>query len=537
MMKKVLLIVFIFSFQFGISQVEDAWVYFKDKPSEATYFDNPSLMLTQRALDRRTKYAIALDTKDVPIEPSYVTFINSASGITIKARSKWLNAIHIQGSQITIEGLKMLSYVDHIEYANRSLNTGKTSIKNKVKSKKKIFETTTDFNYGNAANQVQMMNVDYLHQQNYTGNGMIIAVIDAGFPGVNSFSAFERIRVNNQILGGYDFVNRSTNFYQGNSHGMSVLSDIAGYVDGQFVGTAPDAQFYLFITEDGPNEIRLEESLWVEAAERADSLGVDVINTSLGYADFFDNDDHDYEYADMDGKTAFITRGAEIAFSRGMILVNAAGNEGDDPWKYINAPADSESILSVGAVNSAGVIASFSSYGPTADGRLKPDVDAQGSGVYVINSFGNIGTSGGTSFASPIMAGAVTCLWQAFPEMTNAQITQMVKQSAHLYGNPNNHEGYGIPNFQEAFRLLDVPKNNINNRFHIYPNPATDFFQVDFDSETLAINIYDILGKKVLNKTITKKNPQVQISQLSKGIYIVELNDNGRAQSFKLIKR
>ena len=275
---------------------------------------------------------------------------------------------------------------------------------------------------------------------------MHIAVIDAGFPGVNTLSAFSRIRTNNKILGGYDFVNRNINFYTGDSHGTSVLSTIAGFVADQFVGTAPDASFYLFITEDNTKETPLEESLWVEAAERADSLGVDIINTSLGYYTF-DNPKHDYTYADMNGNKTFISRGAEIGFSRGMILVNAAGNEGAVAWKYIIAPADAKSVLAVGAVNASKVIASFSSFGPTADDRVKPDVLAHGQDVFVINAAGNIATSNGTSFASPVMAGVVACFWQKNPTKTNKEIIQIIKESAHLYNNPSPQYGYGIPKF------------------------------------------------------------------------------------------
>ena len=434
--------------------MEDAWVYFKDKPSQTAFIDAPLTMLSQRALDRRTRYNIALDFKDVPAEASYITQIKNAAGITVKAKSKWLNALHIRGEQTAIANLGNLNFVSKVEYANKSLNlSGKNRNQEKAVHKKNKLDFKTDLNYGNAANQIQMLKGDILHQNNFTGEGMQIAIIDAGFPNVDNFPAFKRIRDNNQILGGYDFVNRNENFYTGYYHGMSVLSTIAGYVDNQFIGTAPDAKFYLFISEDSENETPLEESLWVEAAEKADSLGVDVINTSLGYT-IFDNPDYNYTYADMDGKTTFISRGAEIAFSRGMIVVNSAGNEGDVAWHYISAPADAASVLSIGAVNATGVIASFSSYGPTSDNRVKPDVCAQGADVYIVNAAGDIATSNGTSFSSPVLSGLVTCLWQAFPDKTNAEIIQLVKESAHLYANPTAQEGFGIPDFETVYNIL-----------------------------------------------------------------------------------
>ncbi len=452
--KLLLTLLFLFSLNSASAQVEDAWVYFKDKPSETSFISSPLTMLSQRALDRRTRYNIAFDHKDIPVEATYISQIKSAAGITVKAKSKWLNALHIQGSQASIANLLSLNFVNTIQYANKSLNTsGKNERPEKIVQKITKLNFTTDFNYGNAANQIQMLKGDVLHQYNFTGEGMQIAIIDAGFPNVDKFAAFQRLRDNNQILGGYDFVNRNENFYTGNYHGMSVLSAIAGYVDSQFIGTAPDAKFYLFISEDSANETPLEESLWVEAAEKADSLGVDVINTSLGYTTF-DNPKYNYVYADMDGKTTFISRGAEIAFSRGMIVVNSAGNEGDAAWHYISAPADAASVLSIGAVNATGVIASFSSYGPTSDNRVKPDVCAQGAGVYIINPSGTIATSNGTSFSSPVLTGVVACLWQAFPTKTNAEIIKMVKESAHLYTSPTAQEGYGIPNFETVYNIL-----------------------------------------------------------------------------------
>ncbi len=481
---------FIFIFFFSISnlsaQIEDAWVYFKDKPSKTSYFENPLNMLSQRALDRRTRYNIVLDIKDVPIESTYITTIANTFGITVLAKSKWLNAIHIQGEKLNIDALLNLElegfvFIDSIEFANKSLNSSKlNNISKRVsKVKNKQLETTTDFAYGTAENQLVMLRGETLHKNNFTGLGMHIAVIDAGFPKVDTLLAFKRIRDNGQILGGYDFVDRTSYFYGGNSHGTSVLSTMAGYLENgvggaitNFVGTAPDASYYLFRTENSSVEVRLEESLWVEAAEKADSLGVDIINTSLGYSVFFDNPDHNYDYSAMDGKTTFITRGAEIAFSRGMLLVTSAGNEGNDTsWPYINAPADAPSILTVGAVNASGTIASFSSFGPTSDDRIKPDVCAQGQATSIINTSGNVVTGNGTSYSSPVLAGVVACLWQAFPEKTNAEITQLIKESAHLYPNATKQEGYGIPNFSTIFESsYDFDGDGVMNDLDICPN-------------------------------------------------------------------
>ena len=539
MKKKLLIFFLLLSFVDLFSQVEDAWVYFNDKPSEASFISSPLTMLTQRALDRRTRYSIVLDFKDVPVEASYVLQVKNLAGITIKARSKWLNALHVQGSETDINNLLNLSFVTQIEYANKTLNAGgKHFVKSKELPKNKSLDFTTDFNYGNGANQIEMLNGDVLHQNNFTGEGMQIAIIDAGFPNVDNFSAFQRLRDNNQILGGYDFVNRSDTYKTGHYHGMSVLSTIAGYIDNQFIGTAPDAEFYLFISEDSANETPLEESLWVEAAERADSLGVDVINTSLGYTTF-DNPNYNYEYADMDGQTTFISRGAEIAFSRGMIVVNSAGNEGDNAWRYISAPADAASVLSIGAVDASGVIANFSSFGPTTDGRIKPDVCAQGAKVYVINAAGNIATSNGTSFSSPVLTGVITCLWQAFPDKSNAEIVQLVKESAHLFNSPTAQEGYGIPNFEVIYSLLNIEENEEDIvDVSLFPNPTKNTINFTFPTEIneIEVTVYSLLGKVVSSKLIYRSNPSTDVSFLPNGLYMVQVKYDDTIKTIKLLK-
>jgi len=489
-------------------------------------------MLSQKALNRRIKQNIELDFKDVPIAESYIDAIINSTGISIMAKSKWMNALHITGSELEINDLLDLTFVDHVEFAANELNKNLLSLK----LAKDKFEITENFNYGSSINQIEMLKGDFLHQQNYTGNGMTIAVLDAGFPNVNSFSAFQRIRDNDQILGGYNFVNRNDNFYAGISHGTSVLSTLAGFVDGQLVGTAPDANYYLFITEDASQETPLEESLWVEAAEKADSLGVDIINTSLGY-NTFDDPRYDYTYKDMNGKTAFITRGADIAFSRGMIIVNAAGNSGDNSWHYINAPADGYNVFTIGAVDGNENITSFSSFGPTFDGRIKPDANAKGGGATIIDSSGNVSTGSGTSFASPIICGVLACFWQAHPNKTNTEIVQIIKESGHLYGAPTDQDGYGIPNFETAFNTLAV-NDNIITSFDFYPNPFKDKIQFNFsdDQVDLLIEIFDILGKKIVVRVVSKQNSWIITENFSSGVYFMRVQQGVESKTFKIIK-
>jgi subtilisin family serine protease len=519
------------------AQTEDAWVFFTDKPSEAVFLENPATMLSQRALDRRTRLEINLDGTDVPIEQSYINQIKNAAGVNILAKSKWLNALHVQGLEADLRNLANFTFVQKVEFANKNLASEEKSTVNSISSKvKNKLKVETNFNYGSAANQIQMLKGDVLHGYDFTGQGIYIALMDGGFPGVDIFAAFERIRLNNQILGGYNFVDRDSNIYSRSSHGTSVLSTIAGYVENQFVGTAPDASFYLFITEDVFNETPLEESLWVEAAEKADSLGVDIINTSLGYSEF-DRADYNYTYNDMNGQSTFISRGAEIAFSRGMIVVNSAGNEGNSTWNYITAPADAPSVLTVGAVDSQGIIASFSSFGPTFDGRVKPDVLAQGLNTAIINSSGTISTSNGTSFSSPVLAGVIACFWQAFPNKKPIEIIQHIKESAHLYNAPTNQEGYGIPNFEVLYNTLYTDEfSDIN--LTIYPNPVQEKLFVYFPSSVSSIELvlYNVLGKQIFKAAVNSNNPYITISQLSNGLYFAKASYNNTVQNFKLIK-
>jgi len=541
-MKKIVVFLFLVSSLVGFSQ-EDAWVYFKDKPNSATYLSNPLTMLTQRALDRRTNQGIALDIKDVPIYQPYIDEIIASTGITVKAKSKWLNCLHIRGSQADINALKLLSSVLRVDFADKSLNVSglKTKAKLKFKPVNKTLQTLISFNYGSSANQIQMLNGHLLHQANYTGTGKIIAVLDAGFPGVNTAQPFQRLITNGLILGGYDYVNKSTNFYTGNSHGTLVLSTMGGFTDGQLVGTAPDAQYYLFITEDTASENPVEESNWVEAAEEADRLGADIITSSLGYF-AFDNPAYGHTYSDMTGNSAFASQGANIAFSKGIFVVASAGNEGATAEPHVGVPAEALNVLGIGAVKADRTYAVFSSIGPSFDNRVKPDVMVQGNPAVLSDTAGNIGTASGTSFSGPILAGMVACLWQALPRKTNAQIKQLITQSADNF-NPivesRTQYGYGIPDFNLALSNgLSVAAFSKND-FIVYPNPTTDSISITlpdgFESRTFAI--YTVLGQKVLEKKISSQSPTISLKTLNSGMYFYKIESNGFSKSGKIIKQ
>ena len=538
-MKKIVLL-FIFLLSQNIFSQEDAWVYFTDKPDSQYYFDNPLEMLSQRALDRRTNQGIALDILDVPIYQLYFDQISTSSGIEVKSKSKWMNAVHVRGSISAIDALADLTFVSNIQFANRSLNTQNRIANNSEnKAVNKQLDVQENFVYGNSSNQIQMLNGHLLHQQDYTGTGKIIAVMDAGFPNVNTASSFQRIRDNNQILGGYNFVARNENVYTSNSHGTLVLSLMAGYVENQLVGTAPDANYYLFITEDSADENPVEESYWVEAAELADSLGVDVINTSLGYF-AYNNPSYSYTYADMNGVTSFISRGADIAFSRGMICVTSAGNSGNSTNPNISTPADAIHTLTVGSVKFDETYSTFSSIGPTFDGRIKPDVMAQGQNPYFSTTSGSVSNaSSGTSFSGPIIAGMVASFWQAIPWATNQQVVDFVLQSADRFTNPTTQFGYGIPDFQVALNMAQLSvEENEKIQFLVYPNPVKDKVIVSFSNDLpdVKFQIFNSLGQQIMEKTITQNNNLVATSELQNGIYFYKVLAKNTIQTGKIIK-
>lgn len=534
-MKKTLLSLFLLFSLAAFSQNEDAWVYFNDKPNSATYLSNPLTMLSQRSLDRRTAQSIAVTAQDVPIYQPYIDQIAAANGIIIMAKSKWLNCLHIRGTQPDINALATLPFVHHIHWANNSWNrmANNTPHFNPIN---KQLSTATNFNYGNSANQIQMLNGHLLHQQNYTGTGKIIAVLDAGFPNANTIQPLQRLITNNQILGGYDFVNKNSNFYTGNSHGTMVLSCMGGFKDNQLVGTAPDAAYYLYITEDVNSENPVEESYWVEAAEEADRVGADIITSSLGYVDY-DNPSYTHSYTDMTGNKNFASKGANIAFTKGIVVLASAGNSGTANIPTIGVPAEATNVLAVGAVQANRTYASFSSIGPTFDGRIKPDIMAQGQNSVLSDTNGNIATANGTSFSCPIMAGMIASFWQAVPNLNAQQIVNFVRQASDRYTFPDPQYGYGIPNFQQALNTaLNINDLSISD-FQIQQirsnNSLRIVFPNNFKNVTLAL--YNTVGQQVLPATPIISYQNIDLSALSTGVYLYKLESNLTTKTGKII--
>lgn len=438
-------------------------VSFTDKAGNPYSLSNPSQYLSQRAIDRRTRYQVAIDSTDLPITPRYIDSLRAAGNVSILAVSKWLNQVAISTTDAAaIVKINSLPFV-------RQTRPIAARVSSTLRDKKipdsiaPLSITATAerpdgiagyYDYGRSAPQVKIHKGDFLHDHGFRGEGMQMAVLDAGFYHYLTLPTFDSIRANQQVLATWDFVTGDPSVNEDNSHGMQCLSTIAANMPGTFIGTAPKTSFYLFRTEDVNSEYPIEEQNLAAGAERADSLGVDICSVSLGYSTF-DDPVFDYTYPQLDGNTTISARAADLAAKKGMLMVVALGNEGNNSWNYLITPADADSVLSVGAVDTLGRVASFSSYGPSVDGQVKPAVAAVGSYAIVANTSNGLPSFGfGTSFACPNMAGISTCLWQAFPEVSNMTIINMLEASANRFASPDNRTGYGIPDAKKAFVML-----------------------------------------------------------------------------------
>ncbi len=530
-MKWILALVFLANISIGHGQSDKYWVYL------APSIDNHQLdapALSQKALDRRAKQGIELSANDYPIHQDILDDFQTVPGVQILHASRWMSAIAVEAD---LQGIAVLQ-------ADSRVQQIKKTKAQRVKFEEPVQEKSaglTDFftvEYGDAFRQIEVHNGQFLHQRGYKGKGITIAVIDAGFDMADSHAVLTHLFDNNQILGTKDFVEGDTYLYNSHSHGTSVLSCMGAKLDGVMQGTAPDASYWLLRSENGDVEVLLEEYHWVAAAEFADSVGADIINTSLGYTEF-DDPSENHVYADLDGNTTVITRGAEIAASKGILMVTSAGNMGAKPWYYISAPADADSTLAVGAVNRNLIVPAFSSRGPSADGDVKPNVSAVGSYVTVAKVDGSTGTSHGTSFSSPVMAGMAACLWQAFPGKTNMEIKSMIEKAGHQYDNPDVHQGYGIPDFYKAYKdELSIGQVESSDRFvGVYPSPCNDFCNVEFYNHVAGewtLSVVNEDGRIVYTRTedveaetYVLTTLQQELVHLNSGVFVISLKKTG----------
>ena len=490
--------------------------YLKDKSHNIFTISDSSSLLSTHSLERRIKENVYFSEEDLPVSKFYIDSL-SKLGYQVWLKSKWLNAVVINTDSNNALKINQLSFVrDYFPL-------GKNSKFNNLNSNTKI--TNTD-NYGNSQIQNNMMDIPSMHTKGFLGHGKRIAVFDGGFQNANNLSVFDSLFKNNQIKFTYNVKDKNqTSVYIGHPHGTNVLSLIGGYKNGSLIGGAYKADYYLFQTEITENESKLEEFNWLVAAEMADSLGVDIINSSLGYFDF-DNSALNYTFSDFNGKTTLISQAANFANAKGILIVNSAGNERTGYWGKISSPADSPNVIAVGAVDFNNNIGSFSSPGPTSDGRIKPDISAPGVNVTIADASNNYISGSGTSFAAPMICGLVAGFWSGNPDLKKEEIKQILLQSGDKNSNPNNDFGNGVPNFARMQKKILGLYDDKQDTIYAYYLPASEKILIKSSKNKLKTGyVYGIEGKLWIETQIQNYDDEIYTSNLANGIYFVKIID------------
>ncbi len=535
-----------------IAQDFPAWylVNFTDKDNSPYDLGTPSEFISQKAISRRSAQGIEFDSTDLPVNPNYIDSLEQLN-LLVYHTSKWLNAALVKVDTITqISALNSISIIDSIAYMAPFIE-GKSQTQTKRESSPSKANTSPEeiklSNFNATKNRIDMIELGPLLDNNYNGKGIHIAVLDNGFINVNKMAAFSHLFDRKAIIMTRNFTNNGYHIYNSGSHGTAVLSTMAGFVYGEFVGSAIGANYYLFKTEDNRYEYPIEEANWLFAAEVADSAGVDIITSSLVYSTF-DDPSLDYTLEQLDGKTSLVSKAASLAIKKGIIVFNSAGNMGGGAWQKIAFPADVDGLYSIGAVDKDEKLASFSSTGYSADGRIKPDFVAEGEGTPIIGPNEMIVKANGTSFSNPFMAGAMATFLQANPQIKHSDIYSSIVESSSNYYSPDSLIGYGIPNFYLASVLLKnktTIDESSKDLFTILPNPFQDKLHIlytSIDSQLIDIYIYDTKGivlYKNINILCHKGNNLIEIESIdimSAGTYILQISNSEGLISKKIIK-
>ncbi|MCS7298095.1 MAG: S8 family serine peptidase [Bacteroidia bacterium] len=491
-------------------------IYFTEKPDSLLLY--PERYLSPIALERRRLQSVPITLSDMPIPDEWLQKLSAYGAVW--GVSRWLNAALVELKEE--QPLPALPFISCIEPFSRVRHASRGSLAG-------LYPGTKNGNGITHINRVQLeqLHLHTLHSLGYKGQGIRIAILDAGFPFMNQLPEFQPLFQNGRYLGGYDFVDRDSSIFEDNPHGTQVASVIVGEdPETGYIGGAPEAHVLLARTENALSESRLEEWNWMQAAEWADSLGIYIIQSSLGYSTF-DDPAENYTYADMNGHTALSSRAAALAAQKGMLVVTSAGNEGSSSWRYITAPADADSIVAVGAINSSGEVAPFSSRGPTSDGRYKPDVVALGWGTYIIGLSGEVQQASGTSFSAPLITSLAACLWQSKPSLPGWHIREALLRSADRASAPDNTYGYGIPHAEKALKILQALKPSSAPILQLYPNPASShltLFLADGELGWYNLEVYDTNGRSVFRSVYRGMTEiSIPIQAWNKGAYFVQL--------------
>ncbi len=544
---KLFLIVCLFEMISSFQAQTKHWVKFANKNGTPYTIGNPSAFLTPAAIARRNTYAVPIHFTDLPVTPSYVTQVDAVANVSILYVSKWLNGAVISissNSATALAAISSLTFVTSTSLVNKyKLDIPKIEEPAFIPNQDMRTASSATFNYGGSNWQTQQLNLACLHSQGFRGQGMIVAVLDAGFKDANTNPVYDSLFNRGGVLGTRDFVSGGTNVYDDDTHGEMVLSCMAAIKPGVIMGSAPRADYWLLRTEDANSEKLIEEYNWIRGAEFADSVGADVLTTSLGYTEF-DNTSQNHTFATLDGKTAPMSIAANLAARKGLLVLNSAGNGNGSSWPKIGIPADADSICTVGAIDSLSNVTGFSSLGPTADGRIKPDLVARGGNAWVSGTTGSCFQANGTSFSCPILAGAMTCFWQAHPNFNAFKVIDTLRKTASNFASPNNSRGWGTPNMC-AVAITTVAKHHLSDagNFIVSPNPFNSLISIKLEQinpGTITVQLYNVLGSLV--KTYKETNPAAMLnydlSDLNSGVYFVKISNNSsQSQLKKIVKQ
>ncbi len=518
-----------------LGQINRYAVFFDHKENTPYQITQPDAFFSSRAIDRRVRMNISIDEKDLPVDPGYVEEVVLV-GATVLYTSKWFNMVVVALDEGLFNDVLSLEFVTKVELAAPgppvTIDSG---------GRYEIPDHGARMEVVENINELDLLGIGYMHGDGFRGRGLLVGVFDGGFPGVDALPAFAEIWGGDRISWSWNFVHQTDNVFVSSTHGTRVLSTLAADIPGVFLGALPEASYVLMLTEDIGSEYRIEEYNWVAAAEKADSAGVDIITTSLGYTTF-DDPAMSYTPTDMDGSTAAVTIGAEMAFSRGIVVITSAGNTGNSAWEIVTAPADGLNVLAIGSVNEFRSLSTFSAGGPTPDGRIKPDVLAMGGPSHVVNQMGNVTLSSGTSFASPWVAGLAGGLVQAFPDYNAAEIVNLIKSSGDRADRPENFFGYGIPHYLAAVEEGRVGMEN--PEIYIYPNPVKDILKVRSQdprvNEAAILQIFNSKGQPIasydLNFSWHIPEISLDMTGFSQGIYLIHLVSNNYQVKFRFVK-